>query len=445
MSRPTTLAADPSLLGDGRSTERSEVRAEVTRFLLLGLLTLVAISVPVALWIRGQAERHILASATEHTQELADRTVAPLITEQLRAGEPAALRILTRTLAPWLAEGYIVRVKVWDPNGRIIYSDLPSLIGRSFPLPRWSTDLLAGGAERASFGTQREADNEQDYALGELVEINVRSADAAGRPIMFEAYFDDEAVREEQLALTEEITPVFAVSLLALQLAQLLPATRLARRIQADQASRRRLLQHAIAASDYERRRIARELHDEVIQDLAGLSYAFAAEETHGPPGERPLFGRARSILQRNLGTLRGMTTELYPPDFALLGLTKALLGLTAPLAGQGIEAIVSLPERIELDRDRAAMLYRVAREALANTVKHAGACVVELALVQNKDRTTLTVRDNGRGFDPDSPSPDGHLGLRIMRDTVRVVGGDLVITSRMGEGTTVVATLPRV
>lgn len=418
------------------------MRAAVTRFLLTGLVTLVAISIPVAVWIRGQAEHHILASATARTHELADHTVAPLITDQLRAGDPTALRALSDELAPWLADGYIVRVKVWDPNGRIIYSDLPSLIGRNFPLPHWSTDLLAGGPERASFGTPQQVDNEQDFALGEMVEINVRSVDATDRPLVFEAYFDDEAVQKEQLALIAEIVPFFVLSLLALQLGQLLPAIRLARRTQAGQASRRRLLQHAIAASDFERRRIARELHDEVIQDLAGLSYAFEAEETHGPPGERPLFGRARTILQRNLGTLRAMTTDLYPPDFARLGLAEALRGLTAPLAGKGIEAIVSLPERIDLDRDRAAMLYRVAREALANTVKHASAGMVELTLVQDDDRTTLTVRDDGRGFDPESPSPDGHLGLRIMRDTVRVVGGDLAITSRVGEGATVVATL---
>ncbi|MBG6059384.1 signal transduction histidine kinase [Cryobacterium sp. MP_M5] len=444
MSRPATQESAPFPFDDGRAIERSEVRSAVTRFLLIGLVSLVAISVPVALWIRGQAEQHTLTAATEHTHQLADHTVAPLVTDGLRAGDPSALRALDDKLAPWLDGDYIVRVKVWDPNGRIIYSDLPSLIGRSFPLPRWSSDLLAGGPERASFGTQRRVDNEQDYALGELVEINVRTTDAAGRPLMFEAYFDDEAVQKEQTTLIAEIIPAFALSLLALQLGQLLPAIGLARRIQAHQAARRRLLQHAIVASDFERRRIARELHDEVIQDLAGLSYAFEAEERHGLAGERPLFGRARAILQRNLGALRAMTTELYPPDLDALGLAEALLRLADPLAGKGIEAHVALPERIELDRDRTALLYRVAREALANTVKHAGAGRVELTLAQDGDRTTLTVRDDGCGFDPEKGSPHGHLGLRIMRDTVRVAGGDLAITSRAGEGTTVVATLDR-
>ncbi|MBC7442047.1 MAG: sensor histidine kinase, partial [Ramlibacter sp.] len=391
-----------------------------------------------------QAEEHTLAAAIQRTHDLANHTVAPLITDELLAGNPASLRELDDRLERWMAGAFVKRVKVWDPNGLVVYSDLPSLIGRTFPLPNWSTDLLAGGTDRASLGAENRLDNEQDSALGELVEVNVRAVDESGRPLIVEAYFDDEVVRSEQRALLREIIPAFALSLIALQLGQLLPAIRLARRIQAGQISRRRLLQHAIVASDLERGRIARDLHDEVIQDLAGLSYAFEAEETHGPPGERKLFGQARTILQRNLGTLRAMTTELYPPDFARLGLAEALLRLADPLAGHGLETIVSLPERIELDQDRAVILYRVAREALANTVKHADAGVAELTLTQDGARTVLTVRDNGRGFDPASAPPDGHLGLRIMRDTVRVVGGDLSITSHAGEGTTIVATLNR-
>jgi signal transduction histidine kinase len=421
------------------------VRSAVTRFLVIGLVTLVAISVPAALWIRGQAERHTLADGIQRTHDLADHAVAPLITDELRAGDPAALRRLDDRLARWESGDHVVRVKVWDPTGRVIYSDLPSLIGETFPLPVWSSDLLSGGADRASLGTEHRLDNVLDSDMGDLVEVNVRAADASGRPIIFEAYFNDEAVSAEQEALVGEIVPAFALSLVALQLAQLLPAILLARRIQAGQASRRRLEQQAIVASDLERGRIARDLHDEVIQDLAGLAYALEAEEAHAPNGERGIFGRAHAILQKDLVTLRAITTELYPPDFTRLGLAEALQRLTRPLAGHGIEASASLPEQIELDQDRAAILYRVAREALTNTVKHADASVVELTISQDGDRTILTVHDNGRGFDPDSTSPDGHLGLRIMRDTVRVVGGDLSISSRPGDGTTVVATLNRV
>lgn len=444
-SKPPSPAFRMSRHDEDAVVERSEVRAAVTRFLLIGLATLVVISVPVALWVRSQAERYALAAAVQRTHEIAEYGVAPLITDELLAGDPASRRTLNDRLAHWVAGDYIQRVKVWDPSGLIVYSDLPSLIGRTFPLPGWSADLVARGTDRVSLGTEQRLDNEQDASMGQLVEVNVSVMGASGSPFIFEAYFDDEAVSAQQLALAREIIPAFSLSLLALQLAQLLPAIRLAKRIQSGQASRRRLLQHAILASDLERGRIARELHDEVIQDLAGLSYAFEAEEAHGPPRERPLFGRARTILQRNVGALRAMTTELYPPDFARLGLAEALLRLTDLVVGHGIETAVSLPERIDLDQDRAAILYRVARESLTNTIKHADASNVSLTVTQDGESTRLMVCDNGRGFDPKRPSPDGHLGLRIMRDTVQVAGGTLTITSHASEGTTVVAALDRV
>jgi signal transduction histidine kinase len=425
--------------------ERSEVRAAVTRFLLTGLVTLVVISLPGALWIRWQAERYTLTSAVQQTRDVAEYGVAPLITDELLQGDPAAQRALNDRLADWVASDNIRRVKVWDPSGLVLYSDLPALIGRTFPLPGWSADLIATGTDRASFGTQEGIDNEQEASMGQLVEVNVSVLGESGRPFIFEAYFDDEAVNEQELSLARDLLPVFALSLLALQVAQLLPAIRLARRIQAGQASRRLLLQHAIVASDLERGRIARELHDEVIQDLAGLSYALEAEEAHGRPGERSFFARARTILQRNVGALRAMTTDLYPPDFAQLGLAESLKRLTDPLVARGIEITVSLPERIDLDQDRTALLYRVARECLTNTIKHADADRVSLTVTQDAEFTTLTVHDDGHGFDQDRPSPDGHLGLRIIRDTVQVAGGTFSITSRAGEGTSVVAALDRI
>jgi signal transduction histidine kinase len=227
--------------------------------------------------------------------------------------------------------------------------------------------------------------------------------------------------------------------------AQLIPALRLARRIQGHQSTKRRLLQYAIDASDLERQRIARDLHDEVIQDLAGLSYAFEAEERHSNPENRSLFGQAKAILQKNVGTLRAMTTELYPPDLAELGLPAALTRLAAPLLEHGIRVKLHIPPDCDLDRDRAAMFYRVAREVLTNTVKHAKAGVLELTLLQDADRTILLIHDDGCGFDMAADAPDNHLGLRIMRDTIEVAGGSLEVRSWMGGGTSVMAALDRV
>ncbi|TFC93944.1 MULTISPECIES: sensor histidine kinase [Cryobacterium] len=444
MSRPAIRAWDFRHPAGATAAEKSEVRSAVFRFLLIGLTVLIAVSIPVSLWIRAQAESHTLDDATVITHHLADYTVGPLITDQAIAGDPAALKLLDIRVAPWLADRSIVRVKVWDAQGRVLYSDVPSLIGRTFELPGWSGALLAGGAERASLERQEGLDNDYEADSGELVEIYVRAVDAAGRPLIIEAYFDDQTVHEEQASLLLSMTPAFLLSLMVLQLAQLPPAIRLARRIQVDQAARRQLLQHAIRASDLERRRIARDLHDEVIQDLAGLSYALEAEDKHGSDARSALIVRARLILQRNVSTLREMTGELYPPDLERLGLIEGLRRLADPLTEQGIEVGLSLPERLDLDRDRSAILYRVAREALTNAMKHARAHRLELTVTQDAERIRLCIRDDGRGFDPDAQAPDGHVGLRIIRDTIRVTGGTLEISSRGGHGTLIVAAIDR-
>ncbi|MBG6179546.1 sensor histidine kinase [Arthrobacter sp. CAN_A1] len=425
--------------------ERSEVRSAVGRFLLTGVLVMVLIATPVAFWIRAEAEKHALDNAQLITQRLADFAVSPLINAQLIAGDEAAIERLDTRLKPWLERGSVLRIKVWDGAGNIVYSDMPSLIGQQFELPDAGTDLFAGATGSASLEDQQELENEYEAESGELVEVYVESATANGEPLIFEAYYDDDGVREEQASVLLSIAPIFLLSFGVLQLAQLVPAVRLARRIQANQVSQRKLLQYAIEASDLERRRIARDLHDEVIQDLAGLSYAMEAEEKRGAASQRPLFGRVRSILQENLRTLRAMTSELYPPDLDKLGLPAALARLAESLREQGINVALQVPENCEMDRDQAVMLYRVAREVLTNAVKHAQANTVYLSLLREDSSTVMTIKDDGRGFNPEEGSPDGHLGLRIMRDTIREAGGSLQVLSGGGRGTSVIATLSRV
>ncbi|TFD07682.1 MULTISPECIES: sensor histidine kinase [unclassified Cryobacterium] len=445
MSKWTPAQPRASSIDRTRSAERSEVRSAVGRFLAVGIVAMVFVAIPAALWVRELSVRNAMDNAIQHAQRLADYSVGPLLSDAIIAGDPGATRRLDDRLAPRISDGSIVRVKVWDPSGRIVYSDVPKLIGQEFTLPSWAPELLASGKGRATLGIQTDPGDENEKEAGELVEVYVRASSARGDPLIFEAYFNDDAVRDEQSALVVGLIPAFLLSLGALQLAQLFPAVQLARRIQNHQSTKRQLLQHAIEASDLERQRIARDLHDDVIQDLAGLSYALEAEERHSALENRALFGQAKAILQKNVQTLRAMTTELYPPDLEELGLPAALTRLTAPLIERGIVVKLHIPDDCDLDRDRAAMFYRVAREVLANTMKHARAGVLELTLMQDDDRTILLIHDNGCGFNLSADAPDNHLGLRIMRDTIQVAGGSLEVRSWMGGGTSVMATLDRI
>lgn len=422
--------------------DQSEVQSAVLHFLAMGFAALLLVTTPVAFWILGHTEKRALDNARTSTQRLADFAISPLVTEQLFAGDPIAIQELDDRLAPWLDRGNVLRVKVWDTTGRIVYSDMRSLIGREYPVPDWGADLLAGGMGMATVEHQDQLENEFESTAGELVEVYVRSSAATGDPLLFEAYYDDDGVRAEQTMVLHEMAPAILVALGVLQLAQLIPAVRLARRIQTDQAIRRRLLQRSLDASELERRRIARDLHDEVIQDLAGLSYAMEAEKMRSSTGQHALFAQAHVILQDNVRTLRAMTADLYPINLEKLGLSRALNKSADPLRQAGIRVSVRCEQMAQLGREASAMFYRVAREALANVLKHADADSVELTLSSNRGATVLRISDDGRGFEPGSGVPEGHLGLRIMTDTIQDAGGSLDVVSTPGEGTVVEARL---
>lgn len=422
--------------------ERREVQAAVARFLTIGFLALILVATPVAFWIRAEAEQHALANARDITQRLADNVIGPLITRELLAQDRVALERLDQRLAPWLEDGNVIRIKVWDEQGRVVYSDAESLIGQAFEQEDWARLLLDGGPATATLESQTAEENVFEAGSGELVEVYVRSTSQAGDPMIFETYSSGEGVRREQHAVLVGMIPPTLLSLAVLQLAQLIPAVRLARRIQEHQATRTALLRCAIEASDQERRQIASELHDEVIQNLSGLAYALESEERRGPPSMGGVFTYARTMLQNNVRLLRAMTTKLYPPDLEDLGLKASLMRLETPLVERGIAFTVEIPDELVLDRDQTVLAYRVAREALVNATRHSSAAWVEVRIQQSGRWTQITVSDDGVGFDADEALPEGHFGLRILGDTVRQAGGSLEIRSTPGTGTAVVATL---
>lgn len=427
------------------ATDRREVRAAVARFLIIGFLALVLVATPVAFWIRAEAQRHALINARDMTQRIADNVVGPLITSELLAQEPAALQLLDERLAPWLANGHVTRIKVWDEHGRVVYSDVRSLIGQDFEQEEWARVLLDGGPATATLEYQTAEENEYEADAGELVEVYVRSTSQTGAPMIFETYSSGAGVRREQQAVLVGMIPPTLLSLAVLQLAQLIPAIRLARRIQDHQATRTALLHCAIEASDQERRQIASRLHDDVIQDLSGLAYSLESEERRGPPELGPVFTNARTMLQNDVRILRAITSELYPPDLDELGLKASLMRLEAPLVERGIAFSIDIPDRLVLDRDHTVLVYRVAREALVNATKHSSAQSVDIRIRQTGQHCQITVSDDGVGFNPNTHRAEGHFGLRILGDTILQAGGSLEIRSTPGAGTSVTATFSTV
>lgn len=220
---------------------------------------------------------------------------------------------------------------------------------------------------------------------------------------------------------------------------------RLARRVDRAQAERQRLLQRAVEAGDVERRRLAQDLHDGVIQDLAGVAYAFDAlsEQVRDRPPALALVQRAGDLVHRDVLALRTLLTDLYPPDLDGDGLEHAVARMLDECEREGLRTALRVSSPLALDETTAQVAYRVVRESLRNVVKHAGARSVSVLLQRSEDRLVVRVEDDGRGFDATAPPLEGHVGLRVLRDAVTDVGGQVELRSGSGGGTVVDASLP--
>lgn len=199
-------------------------------------------------------------------------------------------------------------------------------------------------------------------------------------------------------------------------------------------------------AQEEERRRISRELHDDTAQTLTSLLlYAKALEQGDVPPSVREALAELREEVAASLEGVRRLARELRPSALDDLGLVAALDGYTQDLARRTglpvrFEAAYSgdrLPAQVEL------VLYRIAQEAITNAAKHAGARHIDVELVREPGAVSLTVRDDGKGFDPARVTRGRGLGLFSMRERAELAGGTLSVISRPGQGTTVVARIP--
>jgi PAS domain S-box-containing protein len=225
----------------------------------------------------------------------------------------------------------------------------------------------------------------------------------------------------------------------------------IARRERAE-TDRRDLLQRLTSAQEGERRRIARELHDQMAQHLAALGLGLKVVED-ATPDPSPARDRLRQ-LQALTGVIgrevHNLALELRPTALDDLGLESAVAnhaerwsersGVEVDFHGTGLDG-GRLPAPVE------TALYRVAQEALTNVLKHANARRVSLILQRTPGQAVVVVEDDGVGFDAESvtaPTRDGgRLGLVGMRERVALVGGTLTVESAPGGGTTVIARIP--
>jgi signal transduction histidine kinase len=195
-----------------------------------------------------------------------------------------------------------------------------------------------------------------------------------------------------------------------------------------------------------ERQKLARELHDSVSQALYGMSlgaHTARALLDRDPQAAAEPLDYVISLADAGLAEMRALIFELRPESLEIEGLVAALTKQAEALrARHGLAVEADLAQEPAAGLEVKEALYRIAQEAMHNTVKHARATRLELALREQGREVILEVQDDGIGFDPGGSYP-GHLGLQSMRERVARLGGQVDVQSAPGRGTTVRAALP--
>jgi signal transduction histidine kinase len=440
-ARPPVDAARPS--------RRPVVRA-VGKFALTGVAALVLLAFVAVRILQQVGRSEAVRDAKVETRLAGVGIVAPALSGGLLDGTPAAVARFDRLVRRRVLRDPVVRVKIWDGRGRILYSDEHRLIGARYTLGPDELHVLRTGGVDAEVSDLAKPENRFDRSYGKLLEVYLGIRGPHGTPLLYEDYLRYGSVAASANRLWSRFAPALLVSLIALELLQIPPAWSLARRVRRGQLEREALLRRAIEASELERRRIAGNLHDGVVQTLAGVSYSLSAASEHvdgrGSPRAATMIDRAAADTRQSIRELRTLLVEIYPPALRRAGLKAALSDLLAPLEARDVSTRLEVPPDLELPTDAESVLYRVAQEALRNVAKHARAQHVRVVAACDGGRAVLRVEDDGIGFAAsalDGSARPGHFGLQIMQDLARDAGGRLTVDSAPGAGTRIRLEVP--
>jgi two-component system, NarL family, sensor histidine kinase DevS len=222
-------------------------------------------------------------------------------------------------------------------------------------------------------------------------------------------------------------------------------AARAAVAVELRQRVARNALERVLSAQEDERRRLARELHDETGQALTSILLGLRGlEEAKDPEALGAALEEVRDLVRSTLQDVRRLAVELRPKALDDFGLVPAVERLTESFAEQtriDVEFVHNVPDG-RLPPEVETALYRIVQESLTNVVKHARAGHVSIVLTSKAGSVSILVEDDGVGFEPSRARGDG-LGLIGMRERIGLLGGRVTVESRPGAGTTFVAEVP--
>ena len=409
-----------------------------------GALVLVVVAFLGLTASRRIAEQESVNDAARRTDLLADAVVQPALLDGVVTGDADALAALDAAVRGGVLDQDVLRVKVWDGDGRIVYSDDSRLLGSVFPLGDDEAEVLRRPATEAEVSDLDKPENVYERGQGKLLEVYRPVWTPDGTPLLFETYSRYDSVTARSTALWRGFAGITLTSLLLLLVLMLPVVWTLLDRLRRAQQHREILLQRAVDASDDERRRIAGTLHDGVVQELAASSFALAgaaerARRSAAPELAEPLRGAAGTV-RASLTGLRSLLVDIYPATLHTAGLAAALADLVGGLAVRGVDVRLEVEDQADVGLVPAdeQLVYRVAQETVRNAVGHAHAEHVVVRLRREGVDAVLEVEDDGVGFDVAgmlAAPADGHFGLRLLGDLASTAGAQLQVTSAPGDG----------
>jgi signal transduction histidine kinase len=400
--------------------------------------------------LRELGHRQAIHNARQLATLAGQGIVEPMVDQGLLENAPQARARLDRVVQERVLDEGVVRVKIWAPDGRIVYSDEPRLVGSRYRLGKDERETLRTGVAKAELSDLSRPENRFERPLGPLYEVYTRIRAPSGVPLLFETYQRSSAVVESSRNIWLPFAGALLASLLLLWLIQVPLAVRLARRLRRSQLERERLLVRAVEASADERRRIAADLHDGVVQDLAGVSYSLNAaagrRQDALSPGLRQTLLETASRTRGAIRQLRTLLVEIHPPNLRSAGLAAALGDLLASLDARGITTSLEVADDLQLGEETENLVFRAATEATRNVQRHSEARNVSVRLDSRDGTARLEVDDDGTGFVPadrERRRLEGHMGLELLEELAARSGGRLVVGPRSGGGTSFVLELP--
>jgi two-component system, NarL family, sensor kinase len=437
----------------GGSPTRSDKRMvwrSIAALVITAAFSFVAVG-SAAIYVAKRISRdEVLSEAGRSARRMGDAVFAPMLPAALK-GDATAIAFLDRAVKIRSKAAGLVRVKVWSPAGQVVYSDDHPLIGRVFELEDEVNAALARNKSSVGVSYLDQPENvDEAREFDDLVEAYVPLQLEDGTRLVFETYSTDAQLHASERRLTGEIVPLALGALLLLVLTQLPVAVWLIRRVARAEQDRSRILANSLAVSERERRAIARDLHDGVVQDLAGAGYALGAL-ARSLPGPAPSMSRtmldmSSAAVERSVRGVRTLIVDIDLPDLTADGLEAALADQAALRASPTTAVTVRTDLSGELPPEVVALVYRAARESLTNIAKHAAATQVTIELTGDDDSVRLKVTDDGRGLPTDwsSRRANGHVGVKLLADAARDLGGDFRLEPAPSSGTTALLVLPR-